>query len=157
MSSDESKLPAESADFDALAHSPDSGPANARSLIRELARLEEARIDRDNRQSDIQEKALEISDAQDRRQAEFHYHRIQLEDNADKRRTRLIGRVLLGCFLVIAIPLALFLFMVFWGNAEQRDSAMGIIRTGSIALAGYGIITALVRASASILNRPTKR
>ena len=157
MSHDEPKLPAESTDVDALPSSPDSGPVEVRSLIRELARLEEARIDRDNRQSDIQEKALEISFAQDKRQANFHNHRIQLDDDADKRRTRLVGRVLLGCFLVIAVPLALFLYMVFWGSAEQRESAMSIIRTGGIALAGYGVITALIGASASIVKRPTKR
>lgn len=100
---------------------------------------------------------MQVSDAQDKRQAEFHSNRIQLEDDADRRRTKLTSNVLLGCFLVISVPLALFLYMVFWGDPEQRENAISIIRTGGIALAGYGVVTTLVGAAASILNRPNKR
>ena len=52
---------------------PNDGAESTRQLptIRELIDTERARIERDNRRSQVMEKALELVDAQDKRQFEF--------------------------------------------------------------------------------------
>lgn len=52
---------------------PNNGAESTRQLptIHELIDTERARIERDNRRSQVMEKALEVVDAQDKRQFEF--------------------------------------------------------------------------------------
>ena len=131
-------------------------PGNAESsgeLVKELIRVEDARIERDNRQAEIQEMALEISNEQDKRQADFHSQRIGLLDEADRRRIKLIGRILSWGTILVAVPAALFLYMVFYGNEAQSSNALAIIEKLGIGVAGYGVLSALIRGARAVANR----
>ena len=130
-----------------------AGAETPGELAKELIRVEDARIERDNRQAEIQEKALEISNEQDKRQADFHSQRIELLDEADQRRIKLAGRVLSWGAILIAIPAALFLYMVFFGNEAQSGNALSIIEKLGIGVAGYGVLSALIRGARAIANR----
>lgn len=48
-------------------HLPVEITSETEEVIKELVRLEDARLERDNRQADIQEKALDVSNEQDKR------------------------------------------------------------------------------------------
>ena len=101
----------------------------------------------------VEAKAVEASNDQDKRMAEFHTHRIDLDDQADQRRTRLAGWTLLVILAIVAAPLVLILYMAFWGNEDQRQVANTILTTGGIAIAGYGVIQAVTRGVKALLNR----
>ncbi len=133
-------------------HVPVEITSEAEEVIKELVRIEDARIARDNRQAEIQEKALDVSNEQDKRQAEFHGQRIRLQDEADQRRVKLVGRLLTLGVVGVGAPVALFLYMVFFGNESQSNNALEIVRTLGVGVAGYGIIFALVRAARSMLR-----
>lgn len=60
--------------------------------IRELIELEQRRIDRDNRRTDLDRLALELANDQDERQ--FQYHSRALDAGATSERERLSS---LGC------------------------------------------------------------
>lgn len=132
---------------------PSEVTSNTEEVVNELVRIEDARIARDNRQAEIQEKALDISNEQDKRQAEFHGRRIQLQDDADKRRIRLAGRTLASGAVLVAAPAALFLYMVFYGNESQSNNALEIVKTLGVGIAGYGVIQALARATRSFFGK----
>lgn len=133
-------------------HLPVEITSETEEVIKELVRLEDARLERDNRQADIQEKALDVSNEQDKRQAQFHGQRIQLQDEADQRRIRLVGRLLTWGAIGVGAPVALMLYMVFYGDESQSNNALEIIRTLGVAVAGYGIIHAVARAARSLLR-----
>ena len=147
MSDDESQLPTP-----AKPQLP-ADLSNSRELLERLIKLEEGRLARDNRQIDLQEKAIEVSNQQDERQANFHRDRITLEDGQDKRRVTLVSRTLWIGATLIAFPLALLLWMVFWGDETQRDTALVVFEATAIGVAGYGVITALGRVSRAIMSR----
>ena len=49
---------------------------NSPKAVRDPIRIEDARMARDNRRADMQEKALQVLNEQDQRQAQFHSQRI---------------------------------------------------------------------------------
>ncbi|MCY3822231.1 MAG: hypothetical protein OXH52_23255 [Gammaproteobacteria bacterium] len=124
----------------------EAAPPQAVALAREIVEVERAKIA-------VEAKAIEASDSQDKRMAEFHSQRIRLDDAADQRRIKLANRMLIGIASVVAIPLALILLMAFWGDETQRGIAMSILTTGGIAIAGFGIIHAGSRGIRTLLAR----
>ena len=119
-------------------------PANDEA-VRELVDLEKRRIDRDNRRSSLMEKALELADAQDVRQ--FEYASATRDANLELRRERLtfLRQVSwAGVTFVAFLILALLGFALF-GRDEQRDLVGALAVPGLIGLAGYGVLTTLVR------------
>lgn len=127
----------------ALAELP---PPEVIDLAREIVEVERAKVE-------VEAKAIEASDDQDKRIAEFHAQRIRLDDEADQRRVQLANRTLAGIVALIAIPLALFLYMAFWGDETQRGIAMSVMTTGGIAIAGFGVIHAVSRGIRTLLAR----
>ena len=131
----------------------DDAAASPQELLDRLIRVEEGRLARDNRQIDVQEKALQVSNEQDQRQAEYHRERIRLEDAADKRRVGLVNKSLWIVTLSIALPLALLLFMLFWGDDSQRSMALAFFEKGLIGVAGYGVIRGLGSLAKAVTTR----
>ena len=131
----------------------DNLPVPPGELLGRLIRLEEGRLARDNRQIDVQEKALQVSNEQDQRQAEFHRERIKFEDSADQRRVGLVNKSLWITTASIAVPLAVLLFMLFWGDDLQRPIALAFFRNGLIGIAGYGVIRAIGGIARAVTRR----
>ena len=65
----------------------------AMTLVREIIELERNKLT-------VESKAIEASDEQDKRIAAFHTRRLQLSDEADQRRVRLVSRVFIGMLVV---------------------------------------------------------
>jgi len=107
--------------------------------------------------TEIEARAIEANDAQDKRISEFHNRRIELDNAENHRRFVLTNRIFLGVFVVVAIPLGLLIYMVFWGDEVQREHAITILTTGGIAVGGYGVTTAFAGAVKGLLRRPRLR
>ncbi len=120
--------------------------------VERILDIEERRIDRDNRQTALQEKGLELNDAQDQRQAEFHTERIRLEDAADKRRIDLAAKVLGYGGGGLVLVLALFFYMMFWGSESQAQIAIMVFRLIAVAVGGWGVISGLTRLFKSLIS-----
>lgn len=139
----------------------ESGPEEERSLrsqedqepsLRQLIELERSRIDRDNRRTEVLAKALELANDQDKRQFEFASEGQRLEDKAEQRRFVFGGSFAAGVFVVLAVIIGLTIWMAFFGDDEQRAVAQGLGKNGLVGLAGFGVVSGLVRLVRSLVR-----
>lgn len=120
--------------------------------FQQLIELEKRRIDRDNRRTQLAEKTLEFADDQDKRQFEYASKQRQREDRSEQRRFRLASFLSVGSFLVIAVIIGLTMWMAFFGDDVQRIVARELGKNGLIGLAGFGVLSGLIRLVRSLLR-----
>ena len=137
------------------------GPEEERSIrsqddqkpsFQELIELERRRIDRDNRRTQLAEKALEFADDQDKRQFEYASKQQQMADRSEERRFRLARSLSIGALVVIVAVTGLTMWMAFFGDDVQRAVAQELGRNGLIGLAGFGVVSGLIRLVRSLLR-----
>ena len=137
------------------------GPEEKRSVrsqddqepnFQQLIELEQRRIDRDNRRTQLAEKTLGFADDQDKRQFEYASKQRQREDRSEQRRFRLASFLSVGSFLVIAAIIGLTMWMAFFGDDAQRAAARELGKNGLIGLAGFGVLSGLIRLVRSLLR-----
>ena len=120
-------------------------PSDRDIAFRELLELEKARIDGNNRQVALGEKALALEDAQDQRQ--FEFATSTRDANVALRRERLafLRRVTWSCVAFAALLISVLLGFALFGDDGQRTLAARIAVPGLIGLAGYGVVATLGR------------
>ena len=130
--------------------SPDSGDdtelgQQLPAPIEQLLEVERLRVERDNRRSDIAEKAIELADTQDRRQYEYATAVLEANAKIQAERTAFLRRLAWGVAGFLAILVFGLLGFAFYGDDAQRTLAEGIVVPGLIGLAGYGVITTVTK------------
>lgn len=133
------------------------GPEEERSIrsqddLQELVELERRRIDRDNRRTQLQEKALEFANDQDKRGFEYASKQQQMADRSEERRFRLARSLSIGALVVIVAVTGLTMWMAFFGDDVQRAVAQVLGRNGLVGLAGFGVVSGLIRLVRSLLR-----
>ena len=133
------------------------GPEEERSIrsqddLQEFVELERRRIDRDNRRTQLQEKALEFANDQDKRGFEYASKQQQMADRSEERRFRLARSLSIGALVVIVAVTGLTMWMAFFGDDVQRAVAQELGRNGLIGLAGFGVVSGLIRLVRSLLR-----
>ena len=137
------------------------GPEEERSLriqddqepsLQQLIELERRRIDRDNRRTEVLAKALEIANDQDERLFEIASEKQRLEGKAEQRRFVFGWSFVAIVFVVLAVFIGLTIWMAFFGDDEQRAVAQGLGKTGLVGLAGFGVVSGLVRLVRSLMR-----
>lgn len=142
-------------DGDESAHQLPIKAALQELLETERARIEVGRagIERDNRRSQVMEKALEVHDAQDQRQFDYASAtrdanlQQQTERQAFLRRVVWVFSAFSGA-LVLAV-----LGFAFLGNDGQRALAQEVGGYGLIGIAGFGVITTVGRVITAFTRR----
>lgn len=129
---------------------PDNDGESAHRLptdatIRELIETERARIERDNRRSQVMEKTLEVADAQDQRQFEYASATRDADLQLQNGRQAFLRHVVwaFSCFfgvLVLAV-----LGFAFLGDDTQRALAQKVGGYALVGIAGFGVITTVGR------------
>lgn len=113
---------------------------------RELIRLEDRRLDEARRRTELAGRALELSDEQDRRQAEYAALDLESRERADIRRHKRTGRALYALIAIAGVVFALLIALSFFGTAEQSKTAIEILKYVASGLAGYGLVYAVLSA-----------
>lgn len=117
--------------------------------------LERSRIDLENRRAEVVAKALETMDEQDKRYFEFVSERQRLEDKAERRRFVFVGSFATGVLVVVVVVTGLIMWMAFFGDDVQRAVAQALGKGGLFGLAGYAVVSGLMRLVRSLVpNRP---
>lgn len=129
-------------------------PPDRAVAVQDLVELEQRRIERDNRRTDVLMKALELADVQDKRQFLFHSNNLEARKERERSRFAFVRSVTWAILAVGTGVVALLLMMAFFGTETQRSSAGAIVTNGLIGLAGWGIISGLFRLLRSIASRP---
>ena len=113
---------------------------------RELIRLEDRRLDEARRRTALAERALELNDEQDRRQAEYATLDLESRERADVRRHKRTGRALYALIAIAGSTFALLVALSFFGTAEQSKTAIEVLKYVASGLAGYGLVYAVLSA-----------
>lgn len=135
--------------------SDDSGPIQQfpTEAIGQVLEVERLRLERDNRQSSVTEKALELADTQDRRQFEYVTASLEADMKIQVARMAFLRRLAWVCAGFLALLILGLLGFAFYGDDSQRTLAERIVVSGLIGLAGYGVITTVVKV-VNALARP---
>ena len=123
------------------------------STLRDLLKIELARIESNDRRSQVMAKALEVFDAQDRRQFEYASatRDADLQQQADRLAfLRRVVWVFSGFFGAVMLAILGFAFL---GNDAQRTLAQDVVGYGLVGIAGFGVITT-VRQAIRAFTRP---
>ena len=120
--------------------------------IQQLVELERSRIDRDNRRTEVIAKALELEDDRDKRHFEFASEGQRLEDRAGRQRFILAWSLAAGALAALFVMVGLMLWMAFFGDEMQRTMAQDLGKNGLIGLAGFGVVSGLVRLVRSLMR-----
>jgi len=121
-------------------------------LIREILDLERQRVASTNRRTEVALRAIEASDASDKRQYEFHVEKMRQNSKDRKDLNRSIFRLLWGVFGAIGLVGVFVLWMLYFGTETQREVSIIILRNLATALGGAGVLW-LFRA---VFQRATK-
>ena len=123
--------------------------------LQQFIELERSRVDRDNRQTEVNAKALEIAGEQDKRLFELTSERLRLEDRAERRRFVFVCFFVAAIFVAVVVVTGLIMWMAFFGDDAQRAVAQTLGKGGLFGLAGYAVVSGLMRLVRSLVpNRP---
>ena len=108
--------------------------------VDKLCALEHQRIESVNRRTDVALKAIEATEAADKRQFEYHLEKLRtsVQERSENRRSVLKLVWMIGGVLIFVT--AFILLMSFFGSDTQQDVAMTILRTVATGLGGAGVI-----------------
>ena len=115
-------------------------------LARDVIELESQKIE-------LEHKSMELFDAQDKRSFEITMKEMEKSYEAEGRNSRFAFWALAVVAAAVICPIALFLYMAFWGDGSQGQLAISFLKHGSIGVAGYGIITVVVNAIKTLFKR----
>ena len=111
-----------------------------------LIALERDRIDSFNRRTEVARQAVKVNEAADQRQFSFHMEKLK-RDSDDRDDRRVTGFQMLWIFIaVVVVAGSFFVAMAFYGDENQRQVAMDLVRTIANGVAGFGIIWAAINA-----------
>ncbi len=122
--------------------------------IRELIELEQRRIERDNRRTDLDRLALELANAQDERQFQYHSRAMDVGATSERERLSFARLVIWALLASLLIAVGLLFYMAFLGNDVQRETATRIATAVPVALAGWAVITGLSKLLQTVVKRP---
>lgn len=125
---------------------------NLIKVERERIEIEKARIESSNRKTEVINRAIDASDASDKRQYDFHMARLTHE-REDKMQRYVLARnvVYVGGGVLLLFLVALFCLM-FVGSESQRNLALEAWKVLFIGASGYGIISAVALPLRKLFN-----
>ncbi len=128
------------------------GPPPPEEVFAEFVNLAKDRNVLEDRRLSLQEKALELADAQDKRQFEFHSKsRDQHHDRSTRRSS--FGRQFMSVALGISIlVLGLLLWFAFVGDERQSAIALEVLKTLLTGIGGYGVIHSVTLAARRLMG-----
>lgn len=142
-----------SADGDATPVEPASDNRNQLELFGELVKIEHRRLDEREKQAELMRYALDISDRQDQRQAEFATGQLEASERADIRRYNLASRVIWVAAILIAAILVASIASMLFGTPEQSAVATALLKYSGTAAGGAGVGYAMLAAMQRLLRR----
>lgn len=113
--------------------------------LRELIELEQARIARDDRRTEVMRLAVENSDASDKRQFEYHLANLQEKtarnerrDGLEARRQSFLMKALSIGGGILAVVIIALVAAALLGGADTSQRATDILKIILVLVAGFG-------------------
>ena len=128
--------------------------SNGRQLVLfdQALQLERERIRSQDRRTEVALRAVEIGDAADKRQFQFHMEKLKTEERIENKRLGLSSRIALILGLTVIVFLSLTAYMLFFGSDGQAARARELITWVFTALGGGGFLYVLQRVGRWLMN-----
>ena len=115
-------------------------------LFDQTLQVERERIQSQDRRTEVMMRALEIGNASDERQFQFHMENLSKEERLENKRLSLAGKIASGIGICSIGVIAILVYMLFFGSEPQAGRARELILWVFNALGGGGVLFVLVRA-----------
>ena len=125
-----------------LADGSRAGGGAALPELLELVRLEQQRLESQDRRNEIALRAIEADESSDKRQYDYHVSRLESEERKFNARLGLVAKVWLGIGGLTALFALVILYMMFFGTQEQARIAEKLLVWSFTALGGGGLLYA---------------
>lgn len=122
-------------------------------LFEALVQIERERIQSQNSRTEVALRAVEVSDASDRRQYEFHKQKLESDERMQKARLALGAWVALGIGAILSVFVLTILYMAFFGTESQAGLALQLLVWVFTALGGGGLLLVGQRGIQWLMNR----
>ena len=131
---------------------PDAN-ASQLELFEQVIQIERQRIESQNSRTEVALRAVEASDASDKRQYEFHKQKLESDERMQKARLVLGSRIALGVGAILAVFVLAVLYMAFFGTETQAKRALELLVWAFTALGGGGLLLAGQRSIQWLMKR----
>ena len=122
-------------------------------LFDQTLQVERERIQSQDRRTEVMMRALELGNAADERQFQFHMENLSKDERLENKRLALAGRIASGIGVCSIGVIAVLVYMLFFGSELQAGSARELIMWVFNALGGGGLLFVLVRAIQWLLRK----
>ena len=110
-----------------------------------LVQLEYQRLDVTRQQIDLAGQQIMASDKENERTHHFHMARLTAMENTESRMMKALKMFFFAIFTFVAIVIFITMYMAFWGDENQRETALNFLKWPLAGIAGFGIIDFLRR------------
>lgn len=125
-------------------------------LFDQFVKIERDRIQSQNNRTEVALRAVEVSDASDKRQFEFHVKKLDSEERQTMRRLSFGFWITAGVGAVISIFLLVLLYMMFFGTEIQASRGQNLLGAVFTAVGGGGLLILGQRALGQLMNKRSK-
>ncbi len=112
------------------------------ALFNQVLQIERERIKSQDRRTEVALRVVELSDASDVRQYEYHMERLRVDEKLAAAHLSLGSRIALGMGAVLTLVLLSVLYMIFFGSETQASRAKELAVWFFAALGGGGLFVA---------------
>lgn len=122
------------------------------SLVQQQLDIERHRIESHDRRTEIAREAIQAGNTADERQYNYHMARLESAERADQRKHLLAKQVFAGAGIIFTAPMVLLLWMLFFGNEDQTETARELLGAIGTAVGGGGVLLLLAHATRRLFN-----
>jgi len=108
-------------------------------LFDQVLQIERERIKSQDRRTEVALRAVELGDASDTRQYNYHMERLKADERLAMARISLGSKLAFGMGAVVALLLFAILYMMFFGSEHQAARAQQLAVWFFTALGGGGL------------------
>ena len=115
-----------------------SAPNDSVERFPALVQLEYQRLD-------VAGQQIIASDKENERTHHFHMARLTAMEKIESGKMKALKMFFFAIFIFVAIVIFITMYMAFWGDDNQRETALNFLKWPLAGIAGFGIIDFLRR------------
>ncbi len=121
-------------------------------LVKQQIEIERQRIESNNRRTQVISEAIQLSNATDERQYNYHMAQLESRERISKSKHILASRILYSIGTVFIGGLILLFWMLFFGAPGQVTTAKELFNIIGTAVGGGGVLLLLVHGARRLFD-----
>ena len=117
-----------------------------------MIEIEKARIESNDKRTDVALRAIEASDADSKRMFDYHVMKLQSENDIKMQKLAIAKRIVYASCVIGVIVITVLFSALFCGNDAQSQTASDVLKGIANALGGVGAYLLIKTGFNSITN-----